>query len=78
MVFSLAYTIGYLALFIIMAVPRRPLVVKVESTTANRLLPLASGAFLWLTGSARNAVFEAMLFALAGPACMSVMQIAAK
>jgi len=43
MVFSLAFTIGYLALFIILAVPMRFLAVKVESATSKRLLPLVSG-----------------------------------
>jgi len=84
--FSLAYTIGYLALFIILAVPMRLLVVRGESTIAKRLLPLTSGAvfalasgtFVWLTSSARDACSVAMLFAVAGVVCMTVMQIAAK
>jgi len=86
MVFSLAFTIGYLALFIILAVPMRLLAVKVESTTTKRLLPLvsgaafalASGAFVWLNNSARDAYYVAMLFAVAGCVCMTVLQIAAK
>jgi hypothetical protein len=86
MVFSLAFTIGYLALFIILAVPMRLLAVKVEGTTTKRLLPLvsgtafglASGAFVWLNNSARDAYFVTMLFAVAGFVCMTVMQIAAK
>jgi hypothetical protein len=86
MVFSLEFTIGYLALFIILAVPMRLLAVKVESTTAKRLLPLvsgaafalASGAFVWLNSSARDAYFLAMLFAVAGFVCMTVLQVAAK
>jgi len=85
-VFSLEYTIGYLALFIILAVPMRLLVVKAESTTTKRLLPLVSGAafalvagaFVWLDSSARDAYFVAMLFAAAGFVCMTVLQIAAK
>jgi hypothetical protein len=85
-VFSLEYTIGYLALFIILAVPMRLLVVKAESTTTKRLLPLvsgaafalAAGAFVWLGSSARDAYFVAMLFAVAGFVCMTVLQIAAK
>jgi hypothetical protein len=85
MVFSLAFTIGYLALFIILVVPMRLLAVKVESTTTKRLLPLvsaaafalASGAFVWLDGS-RGAYGVAMLFAVAGFVCMAVLQIAAK
>ena len=84
--FSLVYTIGYLALFAILAVPMRLLVVKVESAIAKRLLPLASGAvfalvsgtFEWLDSSARNAYSVATLFAVAGVVCMIVMQIAAK
>jgi hypothetical protein len=86
MVFSLAFTIGYLALFIILAVPMRLLAVKVEGTTTKRLLPLvsgaafglASGAFVSLNNSARDAYFVTMLFAVAGFVCMTVMQIAAK
>lgn len=86
MVFSLAYSIGYLALFIILAVPMRLLVVKVESATAKRLLPLASaaafalasGCFEWLTSSARNAYGVALLFAVSGAASMIVLQMAAK
>jgi hypothetical protein len=85
-VFSLAYTIGYLALFIILAVPMRLLVVKAESTIAKRSLPLvsgaafalASGAFAWLEFSARDAYFVAMLLAVAGSVCMTALQIAAK
>jgi len=85
-VFSLAFTIGYLAPFIILAVPMRLLAVKVESTTTKRLLPLvsgvafalASGAFVWLDSSARDAYFPAILFAVAGFVCMTVLQIAAK
>jgi hypothetical protein len=86
MVFSLAFTIGYLALFIILAVPMRFLAVKVESTTTKRLLPLvsgatfalASGAFVWLDSSALGTYFVAMLFAVAGFVCMTALQFAAK
>ena len=85
-VFSLGFTIGYLALFVVMAVPLRVLAVKIEGRIAKRLLPLASGAafalvsggFVWLDSSARNVGPSAMLFALAGIVCMAVMQAAAK
>jgi hypothetical protein len=85
-VFSLAYTIGYLALFIFLAVPMRILVVRTESTVPKRLLPfasaaafaLASGTFEWLESSAKGAGFLVMLFAVAGVVCMIAMQIIAK
>jgi hypothetical protein len=85
-VFSLAYTIGYLALFVFLAVPMRILVVRAESTVPKKLLPfasaaafaLASGIFEWLESSARDASFLVMLFAVAGAVCMIVMQIVAK
>ena len=84
--FSLVYTIGYLALFAILAVPMRLLIVRVDGAIAKRLLPLAAGAvfalasgtFEWLDSSVRNAYSVAMLFAVAGVVCMTVMQIAAK
>ena len=85
-VFSTAYTIGYLALFILVAAPMRILVVKRESTVANRLLPLASaavfalasGVFEWLNGSAENPGPLAALFAISGAVCMIAMQVVAK
>jgi hypothetical protein len=85
-VFSLAFTSGYLALFVVMAVPLRLLVVRTEGSIAKRLLPLASGVafalvsgvFVWFESSARNVEASAMLFAIAGIACMAVMQVAAK
>lgn len=85
-VFSWVYTIGYLALFILLVLPMTILLTKVESTIAKRLLPLASGAvfglvwgaYVWLTNSTRNAYSEAILFSVAGVACMTVMQITAK
>ena len=84
--FSIALTIGYLALFVVMAVPLRLLVAKAESAVVKMLLPLAagaafavvSGAFVRLNSSAHNAYFVAAFFAFAGVACMSVLELVAK
>lgn len=84
--FSAALTIGFLILFLVMAVPLRLLVVKADGHIAKRLLPLASGGvfallsgvFVWLESSARNVGMVAVHFAIAGIACMAVMQIAPK
>lgn len=86
MVFSLVYTIGYLALFIIMALPMKLALMRAQGALAKRLLPLVSGAvfalvsgvFEALNSSAQDAYGVAILFALAGVACMVTLQVAAK
>ena len=85
-VFSVGLTIGFLILFLVLAVPLRLLLAKADGHIAKRLLPLASagafallsGVFVWFESSARNVGMVAAHFAIAGIACMAVMQIAAK